>query len=117
MVDRTMARPMPCTQCWVRLNSFNARSWTRRKVPTTAAASRRLQLRADQGRFRLHLTVPSGLLFDVIRWQSASSNSLIEDFLFHRKGDPFFRRIWIDPQIAKLIDHILFVLCHPLALE
>jgi hypothetical protein len=53
----------------------------------------------------------------VIGWQSPSSHSPIENFLLHRKRDPFFRRIWIGPQTAKLIDDIPFVLCHPLALE
>jgi hypothetical protein len=58
-----------------------------------------------------------GSLTDVIRRQSPSSNSPIENFLLHGKRDPFFRRTWIGPQTAKLIDHLLFVLCHPLALE
>src|SRR5580704_7401424 len=61
--------------------------------------------------------LPSGLLIDVTRWQSPSSNSPVENFLFHRKRDPFFRRIWIGPQTAKLKEDILFGLCHPLALE
>src|SRR5437016_14527512 len=41
--------------------------------------------------------LPSGLLIDVTWWQSPCSNSLVENFLFHRKRDPFFRRIWICP--------------------
>src|SRR5262245_9084912 len=58
-----------------------------------------------------------GLLIDVSRWQSRSSNALAEHFLFYRKSDPFFGRIWIGPQTAKLKENILVALCHPLALE
>ena len=50
--------------------------------------------------------LPSGLLIDVTRWQSPCSNSLVENFLLHRKRDPFFRRIWISPQTAKLQENL-----------
>jgi hypothetical protein len=50
-------------------------------------------------------------LIDVTWWQSPCSNSLVENFLFHRKRDPSFRGIWIGPHTAKLQENILFVLC------
>jgi len=55
------------------------------------------------------------LLIDVTWRQSPSSNSLVENFLLHRKIDPLFRRIRIDPQSAKIKENILLVLCHALA--
>jgi len=85
--------------------------------------ARRLQahgsslLPASCGTDNCRWQLPCGLLIDVTRWQSPRSNSPVENFLLHRKRDPFFRWIWIGPQTAKLIDYLLFVLCHPLALE
>ena len=57
------------------------------------------------------------LLIDVTRRQSRGSNCPVENFLLHRKRDPFFRRVWIGPHPAKLKENILFAFCHPLALE
>jgi hypothetical protein len=45
-------------------------------------------------------------LVDVAWWQSSGSNSPIENFLLHRKIAPFFRRIWIGPHAAELIDDV-----------
>ena len=56
-------------------------------------------------------------LIDVTWRQSPSSNSLVENFLLHRKIDPLFRRIRIDPQSAKIKQNILLALCHTLAFE
>ena len=57
------------------------------------------------------------LLIDVTRWQSPDYNSLAQNFLLHRKRNPFLRRIWIGPQSAEIIEHLLFVLGQSRALK
>ena len=53
-----------------------------------------------------------------VTWrQSPNYNSLAENFLLHRKRNPFLRRIWVDPQSAEIIEHLLFVLGQSRALE
>ena len=44
-------------------------------------------------------------------------NSLFRSIFLHRKTNRYFRRIWIGPQTAKLIDDLLFVLDHSPALQ
>jgi hypothetical protein len=48
-------------------------------------------------------------LIDVAGWHSHDYNSLVEDFLLHRKRNPFLRGIWGDPQSVQIIEHLLFV--------
>ena len=86
-----------------------------RATSSSARGSRLLLASSDTDNCRWQL--PSGLLIDVIRWQSPCSNPFVENFLLQRKGDPFLRRIWIGAQTAKLQENFLFILCHPLALE
>src|SRR6516164_5198576 len=57
------------------------------------------------------------LLIDVTCWLSPDYNSLVENFLLHRKRNPFLRRIWIGPQSAEIIEHLLFVLGQSRALK
>ena len=64
----------------------------------------------QQGSRKLGLSRGRSLLIVVTRWQSPDYNSLAENFLLHRKRNPFLRRIWIGPQSAEIIEHLLFVL-------
>ena len=82
-----------------------------------AQGSRLLPASSDADNCQWHWQPPYGLLIDVTGGSPPVLNSPVENFLLHRKIDPLFRRIRIDPQSAKLNENILLVLCHPLALE
>src|SRR5208282_4474598 len=107
------------------VSSGSARAESRNsKRPVVRRTEKRMPATATAGGAFNHARIKvaswqllAGLLIDVPRPQSSRSHFLVENFLLHRKRDPFFQRKGIGPQCVKLQENIFFVLCHPLALQ